>query len=158
MPRPPTPWRRGLALASYSALAGAEKPLPGRALSADRRIRRARYPPGLPTGIDFAAVAFLRVRDAKGRCRRASKPDVAQPVGATLIELFGEPGPARHGAPIFVSASALPAERRRKPLAGARRAFPRACGECAGISGLRFSAAPAGGAAGQRRHEWREEP
>ena len=134
---PPTPRRRRASLwrSPGAPLAGAEKPLLWVRQEALTAETGAPYPPGLAEiGLDPAAVAFIRVRDAKEALQAGAEAGRCATVGATLIELFGEAraydltasrrlalAAAAAGAPIFCSA----------PAPSPRRAPPRAAGSCA---------------------------
>ena len=154
-------------------MAGAEKPLLWARQEALIAESGAPYPPGLADiGLDPAAVAFIRVRDAKEALQAGAEAGRCATVGATLIELFGEAraydltasrrlalAAAAAGAPIFVSrVGASPA-----PSAAASRWLVRAAPSRALAANAPGSAAftvfllrQRGGAAG-KRHEWRVE-
>jgi protein ImuA len=132
------------------------------------------YPPGLADiGVDPAAVAFIRVRDAKEALQVGAEAGRCATVGATLIELFGAAraydltasrrlalAAAAAGAPIFiVRAGSVPA-----PSAAASRWLVRALPSRPRPANAPGSAAFAifllrrrGGAAGQEQHAWRVE-
>ena len=86
------PAATGFALAlARRAMASAEKPLLWARQEATTAESGAPYPPGLADiGVDPAAVAFIRVRDAKEALQAGAEAGRCATVGATLIELFGE--------------------------------------------------------------------
>lgn len=162
----------GFALAlAKRAMAGAEKPLLWARQEAFTAEAGRPYPPGLAEiGIDPAAVAFIRVRDAKEALQAGAEAGRCAAVGATLLEIWGEAraydltasrrlalAAAASGAPILIArAAAAPA-----PSAAASRwlvrSLPsRALGTNApGLAAFAiFLLRRRGGAAG---HEWRVE-
>ncbi|CCJ06697.1 ImuA family protein [Methylocystis sp. SC2] len=169
------PAATGFALAlARRSMAGEGKPLlwaRPEALSAESG---APYPPGLADiGLDPAAVAFIRVRDAREALQAGAEAARCASVGATLIELFGEAraydltasrrlalAAAAAGAPIFIArVAASPA-----PSAAASRWLVRAApsrplgGNAPGSAAFTvFLLRQRGGAAGQESQEWRVE-
>ncbi|WP_292531121.1 hypothetical protein [Methylocystis sp.] len=162
----------GFALAlARRAMASAEKPLLWARQEALIAESGAPYPPGLADiGLNPAAVAFIRVRDAKEALQAGAEAGRYAAVGATLIELFGEAraydltasrrlalAAAAAGAPIFIArVSASPA-----PSAAASRWLVRAAPSRALAANAPGSSVFAifllrqrGGAAG---HAWRVE-
>lgn len=127
----------GFALAlARRAMAGSGKPLLWAREEALIAEAGAPYPPGLADiGLDPAAVAFIRARDAKEALQAGAEAGRCAAVGATLIEIFGEAraydltasrrlslAAADAGAPIFiVRTGAVPA-----PSAAASRWLVRA--------------------------------
>ena len=165
----------GFALAlAKRAMAGEEKPLLCARQETLTAEAGAPYPPGLADiGLDPAAVAFIRVRDAKEALQAGAEAGRCATVGATLIELFGEAraydltasrrlalAAGAAGAPIFMTrVAASPA-----PSAAASRWLVRAAPSRALGANAPGSAAFAifllrqrSGAAGQEQHEWRVE-
>lgn len=169
------PAATGFALAlARRALAGEKKPLlwaRPEALSAESG---APYPPGLADiGVDPAAVALIRVRDAKEALQASAEAGRCATVGATLIELFGDAraydltasrrlalAAAAAGAPIFiarVAASPAPSAAASRWLVRALPSRPRAANAPGSAAFTIFLLRQRGGAAGQEWHAWRVE-
>lgn len=169
------PAATGFALAlARRAMAGEEKPLLWTRQEALSAESGAPYPPGLADiGLDPAAVALIRVRDAREALQAGAEAGRCATVGATLIELFGDArvydltasrrlalAAAAAGAPIFIArVAASPA-----PSAAASRWLVRAAPSRALGANAPGSAAftifllrQRGGAAGQEWHAWRVE-
>jgi protein ImuA len=168
------PAATGFALAlARRAMAGAEKPLLWARQEALTAESGAPYPPGLADiGLDPAAVAFIRVRDAKEALQAGAEAGRCAAVGATLIELFGEARAydltasrrlalaAAAGAPIFVTrvaASPAPSAAASRWLVRALPSRPRAANAPGSAAFAIFLLRQRGGAAGQEWHEWRVE-
>ncbi len=162
----------GFALAlAKRAMARSGKPLLWVRQEAFTAEAGAPYPPGLAEiGLDPAAVAFIRGRDAKEALQAGVEAGRCAAVGATLIEIWGEAraydltasrrlalAAAAAGAPILIArAAASPA-----PSAAASRwrvrALPSRALEANAPGSAAFSIfllRQRGGAAG---HEWRVE-
>ncbi|MFO1104055.1 MAG: hypothetical protein U1E20_14270 [Methylocystis sp.] len=163
-----------LALARRAMAGGRDRPLLWVRQEALTAESGAPYPPGLADiGVDPAAVAFIRVRDAKEALQAGAEAGRCATVGATLIELFGAAraydltasrrlalAAGAAGAPIFiVRAGAVPA-----PSAAASRwrvralpSRPRAANAPGSAAFAIFLLRQRGGAAGHAWQEWRVE-
>ncbi len=169
------PAATGFALAlARRAMAGEEKPLLWVRQEALTAEAGAPYPPGLADiGIDPAAVAFIRVRDAKEALQAGAEAGRCTTVGATLIELFGAAraydltasrrlalAAAAAGAPIFIvraGAAPAPSAAASRWLVRALPSRPRAANAPGSAAFAIFLLRRRGGTAGQERQEWRVE-
>lgn len=172
------PAATGFALAlAKRARAGEEKPLLWIRQEALTAESGAPYPPGLADiGLNPAAVAFIRVRDAKEALQAGAEAGRCATVGATLIELFGAARAydltasrrlaltaAAAGAPIFVTrvaASPAPSAAASRWLVRALPSRPRAANAPGSAAFTIFLLRQRGGAAGhawQESQEWRVE-
>ncbi len=166
------PAATGFALAlARRAMAGKQKPLLWVRQEALSTEAGAPYPPGLADiDIDPAAVAFIRVRDAKEALQAGAEAGRCATVGATLIELFGAAraydltasrrlalAAAAAGAPIFIvraGAAPAPSAAASRWLVRALPSRPRAANAPGSAAFAIFLLRQRGGAAG---HAWRVE-
>jgi len=139
------PAATGFALAlARRAMAGEEKPLLWARQEALSAESGAPYPPGLADiGLDPAAVALIRVRDAREALQAGAGAGRCATVGATLIELFGD-----------ARAYDLTASRW---LVRAIPSRPRAANAPGSAAFAVFLLRQRGGAAGHEWQEWRVE-